>query len=140
MLPHAPRDRAQEGGAALAVLLHMVLLLAVIGQLVYLASRYRVRVDLTTDKLWSSTASTRGLIEKLDEGLVIQAFFSPKEKLPVTYRTTRAWADNFLDELVQLGKGKVVLQRLDPNADKDTADMAKRVGIKPLELKSSSST
>jgi hypothetical protein len=35
--------------------LHVVLLLLVLGQIVYLASRHRVRVDLTSEKLWSAT-------------------------------------------------------------------------------------
>jgi len=127
-------------GAVLATTLHVVLLLLVLGQIVYLASRNRVRVDLTSDQLWTSTTSTRDLLAKLDQRLLVEAYFSPKEKLPVLYRTTRSWADSFLDELVQLGKGKVVVRRMDPNADKAIADKATRVGIKPLDLRSQSST
>ena len=129
-----------ERGAALATLLHVVLLALVLGQVVYLASRHRVRVDLTSDQLWTSTESTKNLIARLDKRLVVEAYFSPKEKLPVNVRETRAWADSFLDEIVQLGKGKIVLQRLDPNSDKAIADKATRVGVKPLELRSQSST
>lgn len=136
----SPRNRAAERGSALAITLHVVLLLVVLGQLVYLGSRHRLRVDLTSDQLWSSTASTKQLIDKLEKRLIVKAYFSPKEKLPVQVRETRAWADSFLDEIVQLGKGKVVVQRLDPNADKAIADEATRVGIKPLELRSQSST
>ncbi len=135
-----PRARRGERGGALATALHVVLLLLVAGQIVYLASRHRVRVDLTSDQLWTSTESTKTLLDKLDQRLVIEAYFSPKEKLPVAYRETRAWADSFLDELVQLGKGRVVVQRLDPNSDKAIADKANRVGVKPLELRSQSST
>lgn len=131
---------SRQRGAALAVALHVVLLALVLGQVVYLASRHRVRVDLTSDQLWSSTDSTKNLIAKLDKRLVIEAYFSPKEKLPVNVRETRVWADSFLDELVQLGKGKVVIQRLDPNDDKAIADKATRVGVKPLELRQQSST
>jgi ABC-type uncharacterized transport system involved in gliding motility auxiliary subunit len=130
----------RERGAALATALHVVLLLLVLAQIVYLASRHRVRVDLTSDQLWSSTASTRELVARLDKRLVIEAYFSPKEKLPVAVRESRAWADNFLDELVQIGGGKVVLQRFDPNADKALADRAARVGIQPIDLASRSST
>jgi len=60
--------------------------------------------------------------------------------LPCAVNETRAWADSFLDELVQLGKGNVVVQRFDPNADKAVKDKATRVGVKPLELRSQSST
>lgn len=131
---------AAQRGAALAVAVHVVLLVLVLGQIVYLASRHRVRVDLTSDRLWTSTESTRRLLDRLDKRLVVEAYFSPKEKLPVLYRETRAWADNFLDELVQLGAGRVVVQRYDPNADKAVADRATRLGVKPLQLQSSSAT
>jgi ABC-type uncharacterized transport system involved in gliding motility auxiliary subunit len=139
--PHVVTDsRFRERGAAPALVLHVLLLLVVLAQIVYLASRQRVRVDLTSDGLWSTTSSTRDLLARLDKRLVVEAYFSPKEKLPVAVRETRAWADSFLDELVQIGQGNVVVQRLDPNADKAVKDKATRVGVKPLELRSQSST
>lgn len=134
------RSRSRARGAAPALVLHVLLLLAVLAQVVYLASRHRARVDLTSDGLWSTTSSTRDLLRRLDKRLVVEAYFSPKEKLPVAVRETRAWADSFLDELVQLGGGNVVVQRFDPNADKAVKDKATRVGVKPLELRSQSST
>lgn len=130
----------RQRGGALAMTLHCVLLACVLGQIVFLASRHRVRWDLTSDGLYSLTDSTRGLIGKLDKQLLIEAYFSPQEKLPVTYRDTRTVLDNFLDELVQLGKGRVVLQRFDPNSDKVITERCQRIGVKPLELRSGTSS
>ena len=123
-----------ERGAALAMALHVLLLLVVLGQIVYLASRHRARIDLTSDQLWSPTDSTRGVLDKLEKRLVIEAYFSPKDKLPVTVRDTRSVAESFLDELVQLGKGMVVLQRYDPSSDTAVEGRAKRAGVQPLDL------
>ncbi len=133
----APRD---QRGSALGVTVHVVLLLLVLGQLVYLASRYRVRLDITSDNLWSLTDSTRSLLGNLEQRLLVEAYFSDKDKLPVNVRNTRAVLDNFLDEMVQLGKGKVVVERYDPNADKAIADKCSRVGIQPADMRSSSSS
>lgn len=119
---------------------HLLLLLVVLGQVVYLCSRHRLRFDLTADSLWSTTESTRTLLGRLDKRLVIEAYFSPKEKLPVTLRESRAIADNFLDEIVQLGHGRVVVQRFDPNADKAVADRCQRIGVKQVDLRSTTST
>jgi hypothetical protein len=124
----------RERGAALAMALHVLLLLVVLGQIVYLASRHRARIDLTSDQLWSPTDSTRGVLDKLEKRLVIEAYFSPKEKLPVTVRDTRSVAESFLDELVQLGKGMVVVQRYDPSSDTAVEARAKRAGVQPLDL------
>jgi ABC-type uncharacterized transport system involved in gliding motility auxiliary subunit len=132
--------RASECGAALAVTLHLLLVLLVLGEVVYLCSRHRLRFDLTADSLWSTTESTRTLLGKLDKRLVIEAYFSPKEKLPVALRESRAITDNFLDEIVQLGRGRVVVQRFDPNADKAVADRCQRIGVKQVDLRSATST
>jgi ABC-type uncharacterized transport system involved in gliding motility auxiliary subunit len=122
------------------LVLHVVLLLLVLGQIVYLASRYRVRIDMTTDKLWTTTASTSKLVGNLEERLIVEAYFSPKENLPLSMTSTRDWADNFLDEITQLGKGRVIVQRFDPNSDAAIAKAASRLGIKPLNLRSQSAT
>ena len=135
-----PAARRDERGSALGVTVHVVLLLLVLGQVVYLASRYRMRLDVTSDKLWSLTDSTRALLGNLEQRLVVEAYFSDKDKLPVNVRNTRAVLDNFLDEMVQLGKGKVVVQRFDPNADKAIADKCGRVGIQPADMRSTSSS
>jgi len=137
---HVSPSRSRQRGQALAIAVHCVLLVVVLGQVVYLASRHRVRIDLTSDKLYSLTSSTRDLLEKLDKRLVVEAYVSPKDKLPVNMRESRAVADNFLDEIVQLGKGKVVVQRFDPNADKAITDKCTRIGVKPVDLRSQSAT
>jgi len=131
---------ARQSGQVLALLLHVLLLLLVLGQVVYLASRYRLRVDMTSDKLWTSTDSTRSVLAKLEKRLLVEAYFSPKDDLPLNMRGTRDWADNFLDEITQLGGGKVVVQRYDPNSDKAVADKATRLGVQPLNLSSRSAT
>jgi len=131
---------SRQRGTVLAMTAHVLLLLAVLGQIVYLASRHRSRWDLTSDNLYSLTSSTRNLLARLDKQLLIEAYFSPKEKLPVTIRDTRTVLDNFLDELVQLGKGKVVVQRFDPNSDKAIADRCQRIGVQPADMRGGSAT
>ena len=134
------RSKCSQVGAVSGVLLHVLLLLLVLGQIVYLASRYNVRVDMTSDKLWTTTASTRDLLAKLEERLIVEAYFSPKEKLPLSLSSSRDWADNFLDEITQLGQGRVVVQRFDPNSDAAVAKTAARLGIVPVNMRSSSAT
>ena len=140
IIPMPSRPSTAERGEALALAVHVVLLVLVLGQVVYLSSRFRQRVDLSSDHLSTVTESTRTIVDKLDKRLVVEAYFSPKDDLPVTLRQTRDVIDNFLDELVQIGKGKVVVQRFDPNEDKAISDRCTRLGVKPLDLRSQSST
>ncbi|MFO1077768.1 MAG: GldG family protein [Planctomycetota bacterium] len=135
-----PQPRQEEAGGALAIALHVLLLVLVLGQVVYLATRHRKRWDLTSDGMYSLCASTTSLVGKLDQQLLVEAYFSPKDKLPVAFRDTRVVLDNFLDELVQLGKGKVVVQRFDPNSDVAVSQRCQRIGVQPLDLKGGSAT
>lgn len=121
-------------GAAAVVVLHVALLLLVLGQVVFLASRNHLRIDLTADKAWSLSGSTLKILGGLQDRLVMECYFSPKEVLPAQLRDARTVLDNLLDELVQVGNGHVVVQRFDPNSDKMIADKARRLGIKPAEL------
>lgn len=129
-----------SGGSALATLLHVLVLFVIFGQIVYLASRYRLRFDTTSDSMYSLTESTSQIIGGLDKRLVIEAYLSPKADLPSQLRDTRTVLDNFLDELVQMGKGKVVVQRYNPLDDKAIQQKCERVGIKPIDAQSNTTS
>ena len=139
-LPLLAGARRHCRGTALGLTLHVVLLVCVLGQLVYLATRHRARVDATSDQLYSLTDSTRTLVGGLQKRLVIEAYLSPNADLPAQLRDTRAVLENFLDELVQLGNGKVVVQRFNPNDDKAVLDKCTRIGVKPIDAQNSSTT
>ena len=136
----AMQNRSRQSGLALSLTLHCVLLLLVLGQVVYLATRHRARIDATSDQLYSLTESTLRIVGGLEKRLVVEAYFSPKEELPADLRNTRVVLDNFLDELVQIGKGKVVVKRFNPIEDKALQDTCTRIGIKPIDTQSSTTT
>lgn len=139
-MPAAAAGHRRCRGGALTVAVHVLLLFLVLAQVVFLASHLRLRVDLTADRLWSLSGSTRKILDGLQDRLVFECYFSPKESLPTQLRDYRTILDNLLDELVQVGKGRVVVQRYDPNADKMIADKARRIGIKPAELQARTSS
>jgi ABC-type uncharacterized transport system involved in gliding motility auxiliary subunit len=129
---------ARRGGTVLATTMHVVLLCAVLGQVVYLGSRHRLRFDATSDDQYSLTSSTRTILDRLDQRLIIEAYVSPKGDMPSNLRDTRTVLDNFLDELVQLGHGNVVVQRFNPIEDKTIQDKCTRIGVKAIEARTSS--
>jgi ABC-type uncharacterized transport system involved in gliding motility auxiliary subunit len=133
----AMRTPSSRRGSALAVSLHVVALAAVLGQVVFLGSRWRARLDTTSDRVYSLTESTRRILDAMEHKLVVEAYLSPKADLPSQLRDTRTVLENFLDELVQLGKGKVVVQKFNPLEDKAIQDKCQRIGVKPFEASSS---
>ncbi|MEM7198674.1 MAG: Gldg family protein [Planctomycetota bacterium] len=129
---------SSNAGYVQEVFLRVILLLAVLGQLVFLASRYRTRVDVTEDQLYSLTPSTRQVLEGLDDRLLVEAYFSKESRLPGPYREFRRDLDNFLDECVQLSDGKLVIQRLDPQDDAMVREKATRLGIQAVSVSDTS--
>jgi hypothetical protein len=128
-----PLDHVR-GGYVLEVVLRVVLLIAVLGQVVYLATNYRERVDVTKGQLYTLTESTRRVIDGLKQRLVIEAYFSRDDKLGAAFRENRRMLDNFLDELVQVSGGKIKVEKLDPQEDVEIKLQAERVGIRPAQL------
>ena len=84
-------------------ILRMVLLFVVLSHVTYLASRYRLRSDLTTDQLYTLTSSTQKVLDKLEDRLVIEAYFSPKQNLPILEQPKRMALVNLLEEYEKAG-------------------------------------
>lgn len=115
-------------------LLRVLLVLLIVGQVVFLGSRYRARVDLTEDQLFTLTQSTKRVLSGLQDRLLIECYFSPKDKLSTPLQERRRTLDDFLDELVQLSDGKVVIQRFDPQDDQMVKEKAERLGIRGITI------
>ncbi len=135
--PRQGKGRTGQRGEALAVTLHVVLLVLVLGQVVYLGSRHRLRFDATSDDQFSVTDSTRTIVAGLDKRLLIEAYLSPKADMPASLRDTRTVLDNFLDELVELGQGKIAVQRFNPLDDKTLQDKCARIGVAMVDAPTS---
>lgn len=113
------------------ILLRIALLTAVLAQLGYLANEYAFRVDLTSDKKYTLTPATARVLEKLEEGLIIEAYFSDEGRLPANVRPFRRQLVSLLEEYEALGGGKVQLQLFDPFTDTSLREKVERLGLKP---------
>src|SRR5690606_4855573 len=59
------RSERRDSGYVLGLTIHVVLLVAVLGMVVFLASRHRIRVDLTADGFYSLTGSTKRVLDRV---------------------------------------------------------------------------
>ena len=78
-----------QGGYTLMILCRVALLLVVLAQLVYLGNRYRHRIDLTADQLYSLTDSTQRVLDSLNDRLLIECYFTRDDKLPASLQDQR---------------------------------------------------
>jgi len=127
-------ENSSSAGFVHEAVVRIVLVVLIAGQLVFLGSRYHARLDLTGDRLFTLTDSTKRVIQGLDDRLLIECYFSPESKLSTAYQERRRALNNFLDELVQMSDGKVVLQRFDPQDDQMVKEKAERLGIQGITI------
>jgi ABC-type uncharacterized transport system involved in gliding motility auxiliary subunit len=121
--------RLDDAGYVLALLIHVLLLVAILGMVLFLAGRYRARVDLTADRVFTLSGSTEKVLARIEDRLRIEAWFSPDEELPATVREARRTLRNVLDEYSQRSRGRIAVQYLDPESDVELRKKAERLGI-----------
>src|SRR3954464_15195693 len=97
-----------------------------------LASRAKVRVDLTAEKAYTLSQGTRNMLAKLDTPVQIRFYCTRGDnRMPVMLKTYAQRVEDLLGEYRQASKGQIEVQKLDPTPDSDAEDSAKLDGIEP---------
>lgn len=124
----AIHDRRRQSGEVLGQLFFAgALVLGIFLEILYLTKDLGWRVDLTEEKLYSLSGSTSKVLGRLQEGLVIEAYFS--KEVPGVHKVDRQKIVDMLDEYEQMGGGKVKLVFFDPLEDEAIREKASRLGI-----------
>ncbi len=106
-----------------------LILLLLIG-LNFLSARYFVRLDFTSDKIYTLSKATKDLLNNLPENVRITAYFT--KELPPDIQNMRKDFRDLLVEYYQRSKGKLVFEFVDPSASTLDEEAATRAGIQPL--------
>ncbi len=97
----------------------------------------RVRVDLTADKLYTLSAGTKRILEKVrssDTDVTVSFYVSQKaNRLPSYVEPLARNTEDLLNEFKAQAGGRLVVKKLDPEPDSETEDAAKLDGIEPLQ-------
>ena len=102
----------------------------------FIAARAHQRIDLTAEKAHTLSAGTKAILAKLDTPVQIR-FYCTKNaaNMPAFLTTYAQEVDDLLDEYKQASKGKIEIQRLNPEPDSDAEDSARLDGIEPQPLR-----
>jgi ABC-2 type transport system permease protein len=100
------------------------------------AANGNTRVDATSEKVYSISATTRKVIAEIkpDTPVLIQAFISPE--VPKELVATRTTLIGLLRQLDQQGGDRIRVRISDTEKFSDQADQAKSFGIEPQEMQS----
>src|SRR5215467_4416991 len=109
-------------GGLIAVFLAILLVNFVLGAL-------RGRIDLSEGKLYTLSQGTRSVLGKLEAPVKIRLYFSQGADVPLPIKAYGRRVEDMLAELKQAGRGKVLLEKLDPEPDSEAEDSATLEGV-----------
>jgi len=111
------------------------LILVVLGFLVlinFLSYRHFLRIDLTENRIYTLSESSRHIVAKLEDPVTIQCFFS--KKAPPELAVLRQQISDLLDEYRMSGKGKVKVIFSDPAEDPLLQKRVRIMGVPQVQM------
>src|SRR6266581_3316528 len=112
-----------SGGGLVAAFVILVLANLVLGAA-------RGRIDLTQGKLFTLSEGTRAVLAKLESPVKIRFYFTQGDAgVPLPIKAYGRRVEDLLAEFRQAGRGKVLVEKLDPQPDSDAEDSATLEGI-----------
>jgi ABC-type uncharacterized transport system involved in gliding motility auxiliary subunit len=121
----------KTGGSLFALAALLVLLIA----LNSLCGRWVVRWDLTEEKLFTLSPGSRNLVAKLDRPVVLKFFSSTSApEIPGPFKAFTRQVEDLLQEYVRTSRGRITLEKYDPQPDSDAEEMARRFGVQGQPL------
>lgn len=115
----------------------IITVLFLVGILVMLNAigvRYFVRTDLTSNKLYSLSDASKGIVENIEGKLIIKAYFSPD--LPGQYAGQERYLRDMLEDYRAFSHGKLDYQFIDPGTEEKLAQEAQSFQIPPVQVQS----
>ena len=117
--------------SAVGVAATLVLLVAIN----VIAAQAKQRVDLTAERAYTLSAGTRAILSKIDTPVQIRFYCTRAgNAMPASLKTYAQRVEDLLSEYRQRAKGKIEIQKLDPQPDSDAEDSARLDGLQPQLL------
>jgi ABC-2 type transport system permease protein len=112
--------------------LEIIIVIAIIALVNLLSLRFFARADLTDDKLFSVSESTKDVLRSLDDIVNIKVYFS--KTLPPYLTTLTRQVKDVLGEYTAYAGGNLIVDFEDPAVDPETEQRVRSLGIPPVQL------
>lgn len=111
---------------------YVALILAIVIVVNVLGSNFFGRLDLTENKLYSISPTTKEILGDLDDVVSVRAYFS--KKLPVQLSRLPKEVDDMLEEYMIFSGGNIHYERIDPGDDEELKRKLAQSGIMPVTM------
>ena len=90
------------------------------------------RWDLTENKMYSLSDSSKSVVEKIDDRLTMKVYFS--DNLPGEYGNNRRYLQDILEEYAAYSDGNIHFEFYHTDDDEKMQEDAQKSGIQPVQL------
>lgn len=108
-----------------------ILIVAIAVMVNYIALNHFVRIDLTKNKIYAVSSSSKTIMRNLNDIVNVKVYFS--DKLPPNLFAVRQYVGDSLDELSSYSKGNLSVQFLKPS-DPEVQKEALKLGIPQIQM------
>ena len=91
-----------------------------------------LRIDLTEDRIYTLSNSTKRVLSELDDIVSVKAYFS--KKLPPNLLPVKKGVEDILEEYRTYSKGKLKFEFIDPSENKELEGKVIRMGIPKVQM------
>ena len=109
-----------------AVILIAVIFINLIGR------NWFLRFDLTDNKMYSLSSSSKSVVQKIDDLFTIKVYFSAD--LPAQYSNNKRYLQDILEEYTAYSSGNLRFEFYSPENEEQIAEDAQKYGIQPVQL------
>lgn len=108
----------------------VVALLVVLIAANFIVSAFNLRADLTEGDVYTLSPGSRKVLSRLEAPVKLRLYYSQgSEAVPVGLKTFAKRVEDLLNEYKAAGRGKVVIEKFNPEPDSDAEDSAQLDGI-----------
>ena len=96
-----------------------------------IAGAFKERLDLTKERAYTLSQGTRAILSKLDTPVKVRFYCSQGETAPETVylKGYAKRVEDLLAEYKQIARGKLIIEKYDPQPDSDAEDSARLDGV-----------
>lgn len=119
-------SRRQQAVVRTALILGILILINIISINLFF------RLDLTANKIYTLSSSSKSIVKSLDDKLVVKAYFT--DNLPSPYNNTRSYLKDILNDYRNYSNGNFQYEIISPSDEQQLEDEAQKYGIQPVQV------